>query len=312
MSNTNFIVFDLEMNQGYKPFNFSYGGFEQVLRGEIIQIGAAKIDENANVLDTFNINLKPQIFKKLHHHVAKVTGLSQEDLNCGEPIKQGLEKFLQWCGEDAVLFEWGLDDVPILKQNLVLSNLDENFPQKWYDLQQMVAEEFPPNEGEKMNLEAVVARLEIPLVRQFHDALCDVLYTCDVAKKLNLSQSLANYPSDEQKLYQNLTSKGEIFGFSVSYGHLDQFAWRNSKELYSAVCPFCGGVLQPNELAFKFSSNCYYTLCCCEKCQKQAFLLFKLMKSDGLHWSVAKAVRETDDKNLAKWRKSVAAKQAEK
>ena len=36
------------------------------------------------------------------------------------------------------------------------------------------------------------------------------------------------------------------------------------------------------------------------------------MRSDGLRWTIAKAVRDVDEKNLAKWKKSVAAKQAAK
>ena len=76
-------------------------GLEQTLRGEIIEIGAAKIDEHGNVLDTFSIHLRPRIFRKLQHHIAKVTGLTQADLDRGEPILQGLRRFMKWCGPDA-------------------------------------------------------------------------------------------------------------------------------------------------------------------------------------------------------------------
>ena len=85
----NLIVFDLEWNIGYQPKTFDYHGTEQTLRGEIIQIGAVKIDANARVLDTFRINLKPRIFKKLQHHIAKVTGMTQNDLDMGVPIREG-------------------------------------------------------------------------------------------------------------------------------------------------------------------------------------------------------------------------------
>ncbi len=114
----NLVLFDLEWNIGYKPFTFNYHGVQQTLRGEIIEIGAVKIDEDANVLDTFSIHLRPRIFRSLQHHIAKVTGLTQEDLDKGEPILQGLRRFMKWCGPDAEFAEWGLDDVPVLKQNL--------------------------------------------------------------------------------------------------------------------------------------------------------------------------------------------------
>ena len=68
------------------------------MRGEIIQIGAARINDRGDVLDTFEVNLRPRIFRKLQHHIAKVTGLSQGDLDAGLPMKEGLQKFLDWAG----------------------------------------------------------------------------------------------------------------------------------------------------------------------------------------------------------------------
>ena len=99
----NLIVFDLEWNIGYQPKTFLYHGTELTLRGEIIQIGAARINDRGDVLDTFEVNLKPHIFRKLQHHIAKVTGLSQGDLDAGLPMKEGLQKFLDWAGDDACI-----------------------------------------------------------------------------------------------------------------------------------------------------------------------------------------------------------------
>ena len=55
---------------------------------------------------------------------------------------------MKWCGPDAEFAEWGLDDVPVLKQNLFLCNLDESRPTVWYDLQQIFLREHPRKEGE--------------------------------------------------------------------------------------------------------------------------------------------------------------------
>ena len=151
----NLVLFDLEWNIGYKPYLFNYHGVQQTFRGEIIEIGAVKIDEDANVLDTFSIHLRPRIFRTLQHHIAKVTGLTQADLDRGEPIVQGLRRFMQWCGPDAEFAEWGMDDVPVLKQNLFLCNLDESRPTQWYDLQQIFLREHPRKEGEGGSASAV-------------------------------------------------------------------------------------------------------------------------------------------------------------
>ena len=183
----NLIVFDLEWNIGYQPKTFLYHGTELTLRGEIIQIGAVRINARGDVLDTFEVNLRPRIFRKLQHHIAKVTGLSQGDLDAGLPMKEGLQKFLDWAGPDAELAEWGLDDVPVLKQNLFLAGLDENWPDRWYDLQRIFLQAYPRKEGEGLTLESVVDRLGIPKEEPFHNALDDALYTTKVCRKLPLA-----------------------------------------------------------------------------------------------------------------------------
>lgn len=306
----NLVVFDLEMNQGYKSYSFDYHGVEQTLRGEIIQIGAAKVDENFRVLDTFSVTMKPNIFRKLHHHVARVTGLTKEILDAGCSTKEGVRRFLSWCGEDCCLLEWGLDDVPVLKQNLLLLGLDVDFPKDWYDVQQMVAAQFPPEEGEKMNLEAVVERLQLPQERPFHDALSDVLYTCEVAQRLDAAKAFADYPSEEDSLLESLSRKGEVSGFTVFRGAVDGMAWRKHDITHTALCPHCGGKLTPADFWGKWASHCHFSPCSCENCKNESLLLVKAAKRDGLHWSFARAVRHCDEESKAKWLKEKNAAEA--
>lgn len=47
-----------------------------------------RVDENGDVLDTFEMTLRPRIFRKLHWRIAEVTGLSQGDLEAGVPIAE--------------------------------------------------------------------------------------------------------------------------------------------------------------------------------------------------------------------------------
>ena len=248
----NLVLFDLEWNIGYQPYTFNYHGVQQTLRGEIVEIGAVKIDEDANVLDTFSIHLRPRIFRKLQHHIAKVTGLTQADLDKGEPIVQGLRRFMQWCGPDAEFAEWGLDDVPVLKQNLFLCNLDESKPTVWYDLQQVFLREHPRKEGEGMTLESVVTRMGIPMERPFHDALSDTLYTADVCRLLDLRAGLAAYPTEDEALRQSLCQNpGDYRDFTVFHGYVEQYAWRADPKISQMPCPECGTTLQPDELWLK-------------------------------------------------------------
>lgn len=311
MPQRNLVLFDLEWNIGYQPYTFNYHGVEQVLRGEIIEIGAVKIDEDANVLDTFSIHLRPRIFRKLQHHIAKVTGLTQAELDRGEPIVQGLRRFMKWCGPDAEFAEWGMDDVPVLKQNLFLCNLDESKPTVWYDLQQVFLREYPRGEGEGMTLESVVTRLGLPMERPFHDALSDTLYTADVCRRLDLRTGLEEYPTEEETLRASLCPPpGDYRDFRVFRGYVEREGWRNVPAVSQAPCPVCGETLAPDEIWLKKGSNSWYTLAQCPRCRggggeaaQGVFQRYKLARRDGLHWSYARCVQIPDEAQLARWEK---------
>jgi DNA polymerase III epsilon subunit-like protein len=311
MPQRNLVLFDLEWNIGYQPYTFNYYGVEQVLRGEIIEIGAAKIDEEGNVLDTFSIHLRPRIFRKLQHHIAKVTGLTQADLDRGEPIVQGLRRFMKWCGPDAEFAEWGMDDVPVLKQNLFLCNLNEEQPTTWYDLQQIFLREYPRGEGEGMTLESVVTRLGIPTERPFHDALSDTLYTADVCRRLDLRKGIAEYPSEDEALRANLCQgEGDYRDFVVFRSFIERDAWRVTPAVIHTPCPICGELLQPDDIWLKKGSNSWYTLAQCPHCKgsgnevsQGAFQRYKLARRDGLHWTYARCVQIPTEELLARWEK---------
>lgn len=307
------IVFDLEWNIGYQPRMFDYHGVEQTLRGEIIQIGAAKVDEHANLLDTFSMTLKPRIFRKLQHHIAKVTGLTQADLDHGVPIREGLQKFVKWCGPDAAFGEWGMDDVPVLKQNLFLNGLDESWPTRWYDLQQVFLAERGRAEGEGMTLESVITRLGIPTDRPFHDALSDALYTVDVCQKLDFAKGLAAYPTEEQQLREAAQPAGsDCRDVRCFFGYLDKEIWREDPELHELICPECGAHLAPDtqprdggevELWMKRGNNSYYSLTRCTGCGRQWFTRYKMARRDGLHWAFARCHEVPAPDAVAKWNK---------
>ncbi len=305
------IVFDLEWNIGYKPYTFNYYGSEQVLRGEIVQIGAVKINLQGEIIDTFEGRFRPRIFQKLQRHIAKVTGLTQQDLDKGEPIAKGMRNFIAWCGTDAIFAEWGLDDVPVLKQNLFLLNMDESYPSKWVDLQHIFTEQYPRKEGEGLTLESVVTRLNIPIERPFHDAISDTLYTVDICRKLDLAKGLEQYPTFEQKMEQSLCGALENYhDFNIFSGYVNREAYRTESKIQNTPCPICKEILIPDEIWQKRGNNGYYSLCKCPKCHDKlsgakygVFTRYKLMRPDGLHWSFARCTEIANAESAAIWDK---------
>lgn len=304
----NLIVFDLEWNIGYTPYTFQYHGAALTLRGEIIQIGAVRINERAEILDTFEITLRPRIFRKLQHHIAKVTGLTQGELDAGVPIQQGLRRFVEWAGPDAEFAEWGLDDVPVLKQNLFLCGLDESWPARWYDLQRIFLQAYPRKEGEGMTLESVVDRLGIPKEDPFHNALDDALYTVKVCRKLPLAEGLATYPTEEEQLREALLTdpNAEVHDLRSWFGLLDHDAYKTDPALCTPCCPLCGVPLAVGDLWLKRGNTGYYTEATCPS-HGAWFVRFKLSRRDGLHWNFARCTEAVRPETYARWQRQAAA-----
>ena len=298
----NLIVFDLEWNIGWQPWTFRYQGAELTLRGEIIQIGAARINERGDVLDTFEVNLKPRIFRKLQKHIAQVTGLSQGDLDAGLPMKEGLRRFVEWAGPDAELAEWGMDDVPVLKQNLFLVGLDEQWPARWYDLQRIFLQSYPRQEGEGMTLKSVVERLGIPQDEPFHNALDDALYTVKICRRLPLWDGLAAYPTDDELLVKALNPSSGAVDIQIFNGLMDHDAYKNDPALSRVTCPVCGKPLTHDEVWLKRGNTGYYTMSRCAVCGPW-FTRFKLSRRDGLCWNFARCTEPVTPETEARWHK---------
>ena len=75
-----YIVLDMEWNQA---LNFSEMVKDPVfLTGEIIQIGAIKLNQTLEVVDSFNERIAHQYYTELHPKVAEITKLSNRALLC--------------------------------------------------------------------------------------------------------------------------------------------------------------------------------------------------------------------------------------
>ncbi len=179
------IVIDLEWNQPLRGRTHMRG-----LHGEIIQIGAAKIDMDSEVLDTFSIIVKPECYKKINKDISELTLLTDEDLQGGVPFKDAIEAFRQWCGEDFVFIEWSPADIDMLINNLDFFEIDKSWLPKCYDAQLMFDDmEMQENRQWPLNY-ALFHFNEKP--HGAHDALADVISTCLILKHLDLEDGLTD------------------------------------------------------------------------------------------------------------------------
>ena len=119
-----YIILDMEWNQALdrahtveKPV---------LLRGEIIQIGAVKCDEDFNLVDRLKINVAPKYYKKMNRHVEKITGITNAMLAKGEKFPEAFAKLREWCTPEFRFITWGFDDIAMLADNLELHGFDRS------------------------------------------------------------------------------------------------------------------------------------------------------------------------------------------
>ena len=93
----NYIVLDMEWNQPMPGVRLEYKN-DRCLANEIIQIGAVKMDENLQIIDTFEINIKPQELKHINHNVRKLTGIDDALLADASDLATAIAEFRTWCG----------------------------------------------------------------------------------------------------------------------------------------------------------------------------------------------------------------------
>ena len=116
-----YIILDLEWNQPVSRSRMVKSPIR--LSGEIIQIGAVKVNEKLEILDTFNVDIKPVYYKKMNKMVSDLTGIKTDDLQEGSPFSDAIEKFRLWCNGGAFV-TWGPCDYEMLEDNMYIHNVD--------------------------------------------------------------------------------------------------------------------------------------------------------------------------------------------
>ena len=169
----NYIVFDLEWNQN--PDGRRHP--DSRLPFEIIEIGAVKLNEKREIIDTFQCLIKPKVYHWIHDSIHEVIHVDYHELENGIPFPRAIRNFLEWCGEEYRFFTWGNQDVMELQRNMKYYNLLKLMPGPvhYYDVQKLYG--LFTAEGARLSLDAAVEQEGLLEKRPFHRALDDAYYT---------------------------------------------------------------------------------------------------------------------------------------
>lgn len=185
-----YIIFDLEWNQ--PPVENEIVTHPVFLTGEIIEIGAVKLNECFEQVDELRLYIKPQYYTKMHHRVASLTGIHDRDLQRkGHPFTEAFVQFQQWCGENFAYMTWSMSDLPVLVDNMLLHGIDTSDLPVCYDIQRIFGREIMRSTT-RYSLDMAISILSEP-GDTAHDALHDARNTARVCTHLDLDTFLDEY-----------------------------------------------------------------------------------------------------------------------
>ena len=236
-----YITFDLEWNQAYAQKALAVQRqLSSRLRGEVIQIGAVKLNENMQPCGSYQVIVKPKYFKKIQRHVSEITGISQEMMDSGVTMPEAEESFRRFCGNDFVFLTWGPDDIPMLKENLHVHGIDSKWLERSYDLQ-VIFNRQTDGLKKQRSLEYAMEYFEIPQRLHAHDALNDAYFTALVAAKLDVKRGIDDYNKEKGEHLEESVI-GDADGGDDGYVTIGEML--EDEIVSSPICPICGEKLE--------------------------------------------------------------------
>ena len=160
----NFIVLDLEWNQAMSSKSDVFNHLPIHLRGEIIEIGAVKLNPDLSLGEEFTMDVRPVYFRRMHYKVKKITGFDKDRLSHGVTFPEAMERFRAWCGDDVTFLTWGWDDQGIFEQNIIIHDLDWDWISGWVNLQMIYNLQTGGDKNQK-SLAAAMEHFEIKQTR---------------------------------------------------------------------------------------------------------------------------------------------------
>ena len=238
----NYIILDMEWNQPWPGSPSSKKVLPVQIRGEIIQIGAVRVTEDRQVADEFQVMIRPNYYRRLNRRVSKLTGIKESRLKVeGIPFPEAMEQFRAWCGEDIIFLTWGFDDITILRENLRLYGLAEDWTGRWYNAQMIFNAQTDGSNAQKA-LKTAMEIFGIEATRPAHDALGDAYHTALICARLDLKRGTQEY-QQALKNHENGFHGAELPGCisrKVFYDYADKHAALSAMTGEENKCPTCG------------------------------------------------------------------------
>ncbi len=296
-----YITLDLEWNQAYAQKALAVQRrLSCRLRGEVIQIGAVKLDSRMNICGSYQIIVKPQYFKKLHRHVSELTGITQEQMDEGTPLPEAAERFKKWCGKDLVFLTWGPDDIPMLKENFNVHDIPSGWLDKVYDLQVIFSRQ-TEDSAKQRSLEYAMEHFGLEQHLPAHDALNDAYFTALVAKALDTPEGVKTYSSVRGEFLEDSVI-GDADAGDDGYVTISEML--DDDVVKNPTCPICKAALRCENKLLHSKGQRYTIHYNCKK-HGDMLLSLKLHRNFNETWRARRTVKLADEAALKEYREGL-------
>ena len=298
----NYITLDLEWNQAYPEQSLAVQKrLCARLRGEVIQIGAVKLDEKLRPCGSYSVIVRPRYFRRIHKHVRNLTGITQDMIDHGIPLEEAAERFRRFCGEEFAFLTWGPDDIPMLKDNLRVHHMDTSWLDRVYDLQPIFNRQTDGKKTQR-SLEYAMDLYGIPQNLPAHDALNDAYFTALVASKLDIEKGIAQYEVRDEGDALLSATYGDADVGDTGYETLE--ALLEEPKLKTPVCPLCKATLSEKEPRLHAKGQRYSQLFTCSE-HGDIFFTYRVQRNYDETWRAHLTVHTPTEEELDRYRKKL-------
>ena len=172
------VVFDLEMN----PISYLEKELRKKLAGEVIEIGAVKLGDNFQKIDSFQCYIKPQLRTEISKRITQLTGITDEIVSDKEDFVKEFNNFMNWIdSDDFIIYSWSDSDIVQLKSECQYKMPDydvDELAKHWIDLQKKFDDMIGVHHS--LSLKHAVGAMEHKFEGNEHSALADAENTAAI------------------------------------------------------------------------------------------------------------------------------------
>lgn len=165
------IFLDFEMN----PIPREFKEAREVVRSEIVEIGAVKLNENYELVDRYSRYVKPE-YGSIHKRITQLTGIKDSDVDGANSFTAAVKDFADWIGDGkGRLYSWSRSDQFQLCDESWLkeSELPWQLTQRWIDFQAVYTRLIGLSRTNPLSLQNALGAAEYRFSGQAHRAVED-------------------------------------------------------------------------------------------------------------------------------------------